>query len=54
MTELSRMRAALHPSADHYRPLLYAVGASLPSDSLSFPVIGFDLSSISMRSVLFS
>jgi 4,5-DOPA dioxygenase extradiol len=42
-----------HPSPDHYLPLLYAFGASLESDALSFPILGFDAGSISMRSVRF-
>jgi 4,5-DOPA dioxygenase extradiol len=40
-----------HPSPDHYLPLLYVFGASLASDATSFPVEGFDMGSISMRSV---
>ena len=42
-----------HPSLDHYLPLLYAVGATSPRDAVRFPITGFDLSSLSMRSVLF-
>jgi 4,5-DOPA dioxygenase extradiol len=42
-----------HPSPDHYLPLLYAFGASLPGDALSFPIAGFDAGSISMRAVRF-
>jgi 4,5-DOPA dioxygenase extradiol len=41
-----------HPTLDHYLPLLYAVGAADPHDSVRFPITGFDLSSLSMRSVL--
>jgi 4,5-DOPA dioxygenase extradiol len=40
-----------HPSPDHYLPLLYAVGAADANDPVRFPVTGFDLGSISMRSV---
>lgn len=42
-----------HPTPDHYVPLLYSAGAS-GADPASFPITGFDLGSLSMRSVLFS
>lgn len=42
-----------HPTPDHYLPLLYAAGAA-GDDDVSFPITGFDLGSISMRSVRFS
>ena len=42
-----------HPTPDHYLPLLYAAGAA-GGDPVSFPITGFDLGSLSMRSVLFS
>jgi 4,5-DOPA dioxygenase extradiol len=42
-----------HPTPDHYLPLLYAAGASTPSDPVSFPIEGFDMASLSMRSVVF-
>lgn len=41
-----------HPSPDHFLPLLYAAGAST-GDPAGFPMTGFDLGSISMRTVLF-
>lgn len=41
-----------HPSPDHYLPLLYAVGAAEEAESVRFPVNGFDLGSLSMRSVV--
>ena len=41
-----------HPTPDHWLPLLYAVGATDAEDLVSFPIEGFDLGSISMRSVL--
>jgi 4,5-DOPA dioxygenase extradiol len=41
-----------HPSPDHYYPLLYAQGASDKKDKVSFPIDGFDMSSLSMRSVI--
>ncbi len=42
-----------HPTPDHYLPLLYAAGASGPEDPVRFPIVGFDMASLSMRSVLF-
>jgi 4,5-DOPA dioxygenase extradiol len=42
-----------HPTPDHYLLLLYAAGAAGDSDSVSFPVTGFDLGSLSMRAVRF-
>jgi 4,5-DOPA dioxygenase extradiol len=41
-----------HPSPDHYYPLLYAQGASDDGDRVSFPIDGFDMGSLSMRSVI--
>ncbi|WP_242344323.1 4,5-DOPA-extradiol-dioxygenase [Anaeromyxobacter terrae] len=41
-----------HPTPDHYLPLLYAVGASGPEDRVRFPIVGFDMASLSMRSVI--
>jgi 4,5-DOPA dioxygenase extradiol len=42
-----------HPTLDHFLPLLYALGASDADDAVSFPITGFDLGSLSMRSILF-
>jgi 4,5-DOPA dioxygenase extradiol len=42
-----------HPTTDHYLPLLYAFGAAADDYRVSFPITGFDLSSLSMRSILF-
>jgi 4,5-DOPA dioxygenase extradiol len=45
-----------HPTIEHYVPLLYAAGAAGAagaSDRVAFPVQGFDLGSLSMRSVRF-
>ncbi len=42
-----------HPTPDHYLPLLYATGASGPEDLVRFPITGFDMASLSMRSVVF-
>lgn len=43
-----------HPTPDHWLPLLWAYGASAPSDSVSCPVEGFDMGSMSMRAFLWS
>jgi 4,5-DOPA dioxygenase extradiol len=42
-----------HPTADHYLPLLYAFGAATEADEVTSPIVGFDWSSLSMRSVRF-
>lgn len=49
-TEEGRM---CHPTPDHYLPLLYAVGAAAPDERVECPVTGFDLSSLSMRTIRF-
>jgi len=41
-----------HPTPDHFLPVLYAAGASDQSDAVRFPINGFDLGSLSMRSVV--
>ncbi len=41
-----------HPTSDHYLPLLYAAGASDAGDAVRFPIIGFDMGSLSMRSAI--
>lgn len=41
-----------HPTLEHFLPLLYTLGAADESDTPSFFTEGFDLGSISMRSVL--
>ena len=42
-----------HPTPDHYLPLLYAAGASRNDDPVLYPIEGFDMASLSMRSVVF-
>ena len=48
-----RTAGRAHPSPDHFLPLLYAVGAADASERVRFPVTGFDLSSLSMRAILY-
>jgi len=43
-----------HPTTDHFLPLLYTLGLTDKNDKLSFFNEGFDLGSISMRSLLFT
>jgi 4,5-DOPA dioxygenase extradiol len=40
-----------HPTPDHYLSLLYAAGAAAPGDAVRFPIVGFDMASLSMRAV---
>ncbi|MES1172111.1 MAG: 4,5-DOPA dioxygenase extradiol [Bacteroidota bacterium] len=42
-----------HPTLDHFLPLAYTLGASDKNDRVTFPISGFDLGSLSMRSILF-
>ena len=41
-----------HPTPDHWLPVLYAAGAAAPGEPVRFPVTGFDLSSLSMRTAI--
>ncbi len=41
------------PTPEHYLPLVYALGAANPDESISFPVEGVHLGSVSMRCVVF-
>ncbi len=56
-TELGRLVESAegrkaHPTPDHFLPLLYVAGAA-GTDPVTFPIAGFDLGSLSMRSVIF-
>lgn len=42
-----------HPSGEHFRPLLVALGAAGPSAKVSFPIVGFEMQTLSKRSVQF-
>ena len=42
-----------HPTPDHYYPLLYAAGAAGDGGPVTFPITGFDMGSLSMRSIVF-
>ncbi|RYZ69401.1 MAG: dioxygenase, partial [Proteobacteria bacterium] len=42
------------PSTEHYIPLIYAYGATDEHDQLSFPIEGFQMASISMRTALWT
>lgn len=42
-----------HPTPDHFLPVLVAAGAAGEESPVSFPLDGFDLGSLSMRTVLF-
>jgi 4,5-DOPA dioxygenase extradiol len=42
-----------HPTPDHFLPLLYAAGAADEADAAAFPITGFDMGSLSMRTVRF-
>lgn len=51
---LDRPDAALaHPTPEHFLPLIYATAASDAGDEVDFPIEGFDMASLSMRSVRF-
>lgn len=41
-----------HPSIEHYLPLLYVLGAADTNEKILFPFEGFEMGSLSMRSVL--
>lgn len=41
-----------HPTPDHWLPLLYLAGAAAPGEPVRSPITGFDMASLSMRSIL--
>jgi len=45
-------RRLAHPSPDHWLPFIYALGLTNEGDQVRFPIEGFDLGSLSMRSIL--
>lgn len=50
---LGRTAALAHPTYDHFLPLLTVLGMVEPDETPSFFNASFDMSSVSMRSVLF-
>ena len=50
---LSRDAVLAVPTPEHYLPLLYVLGASVPGETVSFPVEGMDGGSVSMLAVQF-
>lgn len=51
--ELKELWSRAHPTAEHYMPILYALGASDRSEKVSFVFEEIQNGTISMRSVLF-
>jgi 4,5-DOPA dioxygenase extradiol len=51
--KLGSVAKLAHPTNDHYLPLLYAAGLRSNRDSCRFFNEGFDLGSISMRTIVF-
>ena len=52
-TALGRDAVLAVPTPEHYLPLLYVLGASVPGEAVSFPVEGMDGGSVSMLAVQF-
>jgi len=42
-----------HPTKEHFKPLLIALGAARADDLITFPILGFDFQVFSKRSVQF-
>lgn len=51
---LGAVARAAHPTPEHFLPLLYALGVAGAADELHWFNAGFDLASISMRSLVFA
>lgn len=51
--KLGALARKAHPSNDHFLPLLYTLGTVNAKDELTYFNTGFDLGSISMRSMLY-
>lgn len=52
LESMGRDAALAVPSPDHYLPLLYTLGSVQSNDQLSWPILGFEGGSISMRSFI--
>ncbi len=52
--KLGSLATIAHPSNDHYLPLMYTLGLRNPKDKFEFFNTGFDMGSISMRSLILS
>ena len=50
---LARKWSVAHPTLEHYIPLIYALGASSDQDQVSYPYLGFQNRTLSMRCVKF-
>jgi len=50
----SKISKLAHPTLEHYIPLLYTIGASDAKDKLQIPINGFQETSISMKSIMYS
>lgn len=48
-----RLLANAHPTLEHYVPLLYCLGSTDHSDTVSYPYEGMEFGTISMRMVFF-
>jgi 4,5-DOPA dioxygenase extradiol len=51
--DLDKLAQIAHPTFDHFIPLLYIIGLQQKTDKMEFFNLGFDMASISMRSVIY-